>query len=76
MAMERITGTIKTFDPVEGQGTIARDDGAGEVFLDVFGLQPGDELRIKEGVQVEFRVLAHTTGHRAEDVRILDTGAF
>ena len=74
LAIERVTGTIKTFDHVEGQGTIVRDDGAGEVFLDVFGLQPGDELKVKNGVRVEFSVLAHTTGLRAEDVLIVDRG--
>lgn len=72
MADERLTGTVKSYDAIEGQGVIARDDGEGELFLDVFGLNPGAELAIKEGVRVEFRVLRHTTGPRAEEVTVLD----
>ncbi|MCH8877738.1 MAG: cold shock domain-containing protein [Chloroflexi bacterium] len=71
MADQRLTGTVKSFDAFEGQGVIVRDDGGGELFLDVFGMDPGTELKIQEGVRVEFRVLAHTTGLRAEEVTVL-----
>ena len=68
----RVTGTVREFDPVAGQGTIALDDGQGEVFVDVFGLKLGEELKIETGARVEFQLIAHTTGPRAEDVVILD----
>lgn len=72
MAEGRMTGTVKEFDPVSGQGTITLDEGQGEVFVDVFGLKPGEELKIDTGVRVEFQVIPHTTGPRAEDVVILE----
>ena len=71
MAEERQTGTVKSYDPVAGQGVIIRDDEQDELFLDVFGVEPGHELKIKVGARVEFRVLAHTTGLRAEEVVVL-----
>lgn len=71
MPDERLTGTVQSFDAIEGQGVIVRDDGGGELFLDVFGMSPGAELQIQEGVRVEFRVLSHTTGPRAEEVTVL-----
>lgn len=71
MADERMTGTVKFYDAVAGQGVITRDDGQGKVFVDVFGLQPGEEMKMQAGVRVEFQVLAHTTGLRAEEVVVL-----
>jgi cold shock CspA family protein len=72
MSAGRITGIVKAYDAVAGQGVIVRDDGQGEVFVDVFGLQLGDEMKMREGVRVEFQALAHTTGPRAEGVVVLD----
>lgn len=72
MAEGLVTGTVKDFDPASGQGTITLDDGQGEVFVDVFGLKPGEEMKIKTGSRVEFQVIPHTTGPRAEEVVILD----
>lgn len=71
MTGERVTGTVKSYDAVAGQGVITRDDGQGEVFVDIFGLQPGEEMKMQAGVRVEFQVLAHTTGPRAEEVVVL-----
>ena len=71
MSSQRLTGKVKSFDPVKGQGTITRDDGQGYVFVDLFGLNPGEELKIIAGVRVEFVVLPHTTGPRAEQVTVL-----
>ena len=68
----RQTGTVIAYDSVAGQGIILPDNGQGELFLDVYGLLPGFELKIREGARVAFRVLAHTTGPRAEDVEVLD----
>lgn len=70
MADQHLTGKIKSYDPIQRQGVIIRDDGQGELFVDVFGLNSGEELEIREGVRVRFRLLAHTTGSRAEDVTI------
>lgn len=71
MTSGRQIGTVKSYDPIKGQGLITRDDGQGELFLDVFGLNPGEELKIREGVKVEFRIVGHTTGPRAEEVSVL-----
>lgn len=71
MSNGRQTGTVKSFDSMKGQGMIVRDDGQGELFVDLFSLEPGEELKIREGVRVEFRVLPHTTRPRAEEVIVL-----
>ena len=71
MADQHLTGKVKSYDPIKGQGVIIRDDGQGELFVDVFGLNPGEELKIRPGLRVRFRLLAHTTGPRAEDVTVL-----
>jgi cold shock CspA family protein len=44
MADQRLTGKVKSYDPIKGQGVIVRDDAQGELFVDVFGLNPGEEL--------------------------------
>jgi len=72
MLTERITGTVTQYDAAAGQGVIVRDDDQSEVFVDVFGLAPGQEQELNVGMRVEFRVLGHTTGLRAEDVIIFD----
>lgn len=73
MADQRLSGTVKTLDAVSGQGVVLRDDGEGELYLDVFALNRGDEFRIRPGTRVEFALLAHTTGPRAEAVTVLTT---
>ena len=73
MSDPRITGKVKSFDPNKGQGIIARDDGQADVFVDLFGLNPGEDTKIQKGARVEFIVLAHTTGPRAEEVTVLSS---
>lgn len=73
MPNQRITGRVKSFDATKGQGIITRDDGQGDVFVDLFGLNPGEETKMQIGARVEFVVLPHTTGPRAEEVAVFSS---
>ncbi len=52
---ERITGTVKWFQPAKGFGFIGRDNGA-DVFVHFSAIQSDGYRTLNEGDQVEFEI--------------------
>ncbi len=69
------TGTVKWFNNEKGYGFIARDEGAGDVFVHYKNILPppgGSSFRtLTEGQRVEFEITTGQKGDQAQNVRAL-----
>ena len=52
--VDRISGTVKWFDPGKGYGFIARSDGRGDVFVHISDVQNSGLGDLQEGQRVSF----------------------
>lgn len=73
--MAREQGTVKWFNPEKGFGFIARESGAGDVFVHHSAIQGGGFKTLNEGERVEFEVVQGQKGPAAEGVVRLDAPA-
>ena len=65
---ERITGTVKWFNPAKGYGFITRDDGGKDVFVHFSAIQTQGFRTLDEGQRVEFEVEQGAKGPAAANV--------
>ena len=65
--MERVTGTVKWFNPSKGYGFIARPDGD-DVFVHQSAIQTEGYRTLQEGQVVEFTVEEGPKGLQASNV--------
>jgi cold shock protein len=65
---ERITGTVKWFNPAKGYGFITRDDGGKDVFVHFSAIQSAGFRTLDEGQRVEFEVEDGAKGPAATNV--------
>ncbi len=68
---ERITGTVKWFNPAKGFGFITRDDGGKDVFVHFSAIQSEGFRTLDEGQRVEFEVEEGAKGPAASNVTTL-----
>lgn len=68
---ERITGTVKWFNPAKGFGFITRDDGGKDVFVHFSAIQAEGFRTLDEGQRVEFEVEEGAKGPAASNVTTL-----
>jgi CspA family cold shock protein len=67
--MTRHFGTVKWFDAAKGFGFIARDDGAGDVFVHASAVERAGLDTLREGQRVEFEIGTGRDGRsRAENI--------
>ena len=67
---ERITGTVKWFNPAKGYGFITRDDGGKDVFVHFSAIQTQGFRTLDEGQKVTFEVTTGQNGKlQASNVR-------
>ena len=72
MAVEnRETGTVKWFDSTKGYGFIKQDNGK-DLFVHQNAIRDKGYDGLKEGDQVEFKVIRGKKGPQADDVVVLD----
>ena len=64
---ERVTGTVKWFNPIKGYGFIGRDGGE-DVFVHFSVIQMEGYRRLDKGQQVEFSVEEGPKGLQALEV--------
>jgi len=67
---ERVTGTVKWFNPIKRYGFIGRENGE-DVFVHLNSIKEDGVTSLEEGQKVEFVVVEGEKGLRAEDLRIL-----
>ena len=68
---ERVTGTVKWFNPEKAYGFIQPDSGPKDVFVHKSAIQEGQTLA--EGDRVEFTIVPDERGQQAQDVvRLVD----
>lgn len=63
--MERVTGTVKSYDPEAGKGLIVLDGTGEEVLVD---LQGSYGVALTDGLRVQFQMIHRPTGVYAVDV--------
>jgi CspA family cold shock protein len=68
---ERITGTVKWFNPAKGYGFITRDDGGKDVFVHFSAIENQGFRTLDEGQRVEFEVEQGAKGPAAASVKTL-----
>ena len=66
--MAIIKGTVKWFNEQKGYGFIAREDGAGDVFVHYTSLPSGGFKSLNEGDVVQFEIVASDKGPKAQNV--------
>jgi CspA family cold shock protein len=64
---ERVTGTVKWFNPAKGFGFIEREDGE-DVFVHYSSIRGQGYRNLEEGQRVEFSVEQGRKGLQAADV--------
>ena len=64
---ERITGTVKWFNPAKGYGFIGREDGE-DVFVHFSAITMDGYRLLKEGQKVEFSIEKGDKGLQAAEV--------
>ena len=64
---ERITGTVKWFNPSKGYGFISREDGD-DVFVHYSAIQSEGFRNLDEGERVEFEIEIGPKGEHAANV--------
>ncbi len=64
---ERITGTVKWFNPAKGYGFIGREDGE-DVFVHFSAISMEGYRLLKEGQKVEFSIEKGEKGLQAAEV--------
>jgi len=71
--MDKLTGTVKWFNPQKGFGFISRDDGQRDVFVHFSAIQSDETFRnLSEGQRVQFEVEDNSDkGPRAVNVERL-----
>ncbi len=67
---ERITGTVKWFNPGKGYGFVSRDGGS-DVFVHQSAIQSDGYRTLDEGQRVEFEIEPGPKGDKAVNVRAL-----
>jgi CspA family cold shock protein len=67
---ERVSGTVKWFNPSKGYGFIARDGGE-DIFVHQSTIQTEGYRTLQEGQRVEFEVEAGDKGPKATNVTAL-----
>jgi CspA family cold shock protein len=68
---DRITGTVKWFNPAKGFGFITRDDGGKDVFVHFSAIKQEGFRTLDEGQRVEFEVEDGAKGPAASNVTTL-----
>ena len=69
--MAQYKGTVKWFNNAKGFGFLGRDGGP-DVFIHYSAIQNDGYKTLKEGDEVEFDIIAGTTGKpQADNVRLL-----
>jgi len=68
---ERITGTVKWFNPAKGYGFIGREDGE-DVFVHFSAITMDGYRLLKEGQKVEFSIEKGDKGLQAAEVTAVD----
>ncbi len=68
---ERITGTVKWFNPAKGYGFIGREDGE-DVFVHFSAITMEGYRLLKEGQKVEFSIEKGDKGLQAAEVTAVD----
>lgn len=72
-ARVRLFGRVLWFNATKGFGFIARDDGAGDVFVHVAAVQRAGLDTLREGQRVEFELARSRDGRpRAENLSLGD----
>jgi CspA family cold shock protein len=66
-----MVGIVKWFNAEKGYGFIARDTGAGDVFVHYSAIQMPGYRTLEEGQRVEFDVGPGKKGEEAQNVRIV-----
>ncbi|RMF82144.1 MAG: cold-shock protein [Chloroflexi bacterium] len=64
---ERVTGTVKWFNPEKGYGFISRDEGP-DVFVHYSAIRGTGYRSLNEGEEVEFEITTGEKGEQANDV--------
>jgi CspA family cold shock protein len=65
------TGTVKWFNPEEGFGFIAQDDGGPDLFVHFSAIETSGYRSLEENQRVEYEVGQGQRGPQAERVRVL-----
>lgn len=69
----RLFGVVRWFNAAKGYGFIARDDGAGDVFVHIAAVQRAGLDTLREGQRVEFEIGTSRDGRsRAENLSLGD----
>ena len=71
MSGERLTGTVKWFNPSKGYGFIEPDEGGKDVFVHYSAIGGEGFRTLEEGLTVEFDVTQGNKGLQAENVVVL-----
>ncbi|NWC57726.1 cold shock domain-containing protein [Pseudomonas veronii] len=66
--MQLFTGTVKSYDPQNGKGLIARDSGGDDVSVD---LRSSDGCKLSEGQNVAFQMIHRPDGVYACDITLI-----
>ena len=69
---ERTIGTVKWFNNEKGYGFIAREGGAGDLFVHYSEIQGNGFRSLEEGARVEFEITEGKKGLQASAVKLLD----
>ena len=69
---ERITGTVKWFNPDKGFGFITQEDGP-DVFAHYSEIQSDGYRSLNEGDKVEFLVTEGKKGKQASAIKVLNS---
>ncbi len=66
--MANIKGTVKWYNDQKGYGSIAKEDGTGEVFVHYSSITGGGFKTLAEGDSVQFDVVPSDKGPKAQNV--------
>jgi CspA family cold shock protein len=65
--LERVTGTVKWFDPVRGYGFIIPDDGGPDLFVHITAVKHAGYTGLLPGVRLSYEVRPNREGNPTAD---------